>query len=108
MASLAWASFFYAREFFPLPAFDFGFIAFPRPAFGLLAAPMQKLRYYFSHMAFMVLNSKIFLNQVRRALGSPQLVGPAVRFRALPEKEFQFMKLRVIQLARCAGVRNGL
>lgn len=100
-------AFFYTREFFLLPAFDFGLITLPRLAFGLLAAPMQELAYYFPHVAFMVLNSEELLNQVRHALGSPQLVGPAVRFCPLPQKEFQFMKLRIIHLARCTGMRNG-
>ena len=68
---------------------------------------MQELAYYFPHVAFMVLNSEKLLNQVRHALGSPQLVGPAVRFCTLPQKEFQFMKLRFIQVARCAGMRKG-
>jgi len=106
VAPRAWA-FFYTREFFLFPMFDFGFIAFPRPAFGLLAAPMQELPYYFPHVAFMVLNSKKLLNQVRHALGSPQLVVPAMCFRALSQKKFQFMKLRFLQLARLLGMRNG-
>jgi hypothetical protein len=106
VAPLFWA-FFYTREFFLLPAFDFGLIALPRPAFGLLAGPMQELAYNFPHVALMVLDSEKLLNQVRHTLGSPQLIGPAVRFGPLPQKEFQFMKLRFIQLARCTGVRNG-
>ena len=105
MAPRSWA-FFYTREFFLLPAFDFGLIALPRPAFGLLAAPMQKLAYYFPHVAFMVLNVEKLLDQVRHALGRPQLVGPAVGFCALPEKKFQFMQLRFIQLAWCARMRK--
>lgn len=108
MASLAWASFFYAREFFPLPAFDFSLIAFPRPAFGFLAAPMQELPHYFPHVACMVLNSEKLLNQVRHALGSPQLVRPAVSFCALPEQELQVMMLRFIQLRLGSEMGNGL
>jgi hypothetical protein len=84
VAPLAWA-FFYTRKFFPLPAFDFGLIALPRPAFGLLAAPMQELGHYFPHVAFMVLNSEKLVNQARHALGSPQLVGPTVHFCTLPQ-----------------------
>lgn len=106
MAPLSCA-FFYTREFFPLPAFDFDFVALPRPAFRLLAAPMQELAYYLPYVAFMVLNAKEPLNQVRHALGSPQLVRPTVRSCALAQKEFQFMQLRFIQLARRAGMRNG-
>ena len=106
MAPLPWA-FFYTREFFLLPACDFVLIALPRPAFGLLAAPMQEFGHYFSHVACMVLNSEKLVNQVRHALGSPQLIGPTVHFCALPQKIFQFMKLRLIQPARCAGMGNG-
>jgi hypothetical protein len=106
VAPLPWA-FFYTREFFLLPAFDFGLIALPRLALRLLAAPMQEFGYYFPHVAFMVLNSEKLVNQVRHALGSPQFVGPAMRFCALPQKEFQIMKLCFIQLARCAGMRKG-
>ena len=106
VAPLPWA-FFYTREFFHLPAFDFILIALPRLAFGLLAAPMQELGYYFPHVAFMVLHSKKLVNQVRHALGSPQLVGPTMHFCALAQEIFQFMKLRFIQPARCAGMRNG-
>ena len=91
-----------------LPPFDLGFIAFPCPAFGLLAAPMQELLYQFPYVAFMILNIEKLLNQVRYALGSPQLIGPAMCFRALAQKEFQLMKLTFRQLARSAGRRNRL
>ena len=106
MAPLARA-FFYTLDFFLLPTFDFIFIAFPRPTFGLLATPMQELAQYFPNVAFMVLNSEKLLNQVRHALGSPQLIGPAVSFCALPEQELQFMKLSFIQLRLASGMGNG-
>jgi len=106
VAPLAWA-FFYTRKFFLLPAFDFSLIAFPRPAFGFLAAPMQEFPHYFPHVAFVVLNPEKLLNQARHALGSPQLVGPAVSFCTLPEQELQVMKLRFIQLRLGSGMGNG-
>ncbi len=44
-------AFFYTLDFFLFPTFDFIFIAFPRPTFGLLAAPMQELAQYFPNVA---------------------------------------------------------
>jgi hypothetical protein len=62
---------------------------------------------HFSDVSFVILNVEKFLNQLRHALGSPQLVGPTVSFRALSQEEFQVMKLSFRQMARHAGMSNG-
>ena len=60
-----------------------------------------------SARALMILNVEILLNQVHYAPGSPQLIGPAVGFRTLSQKEFQVMKLSFRQIARRAGMSDG-
>ena len=108
MAPLACASFFYAREFFPLPAFDFGFVAFPRSTFGLLTAPMQEFLQDLPHMSVMVLNFETPLDQIGHTLGSPQFVGPTVSFGSLPKKKLQFMKLKFGQVPWGPGMGDGI
>jgi hypothetical protein len=47
---LDWASFFYAREVFLRPAFDFGFVVFARFLFLPLADPAQTVFEDMTHM----------------------------------------------------------